>query len=314
MVHRYAKLLICGICCFASYTTIAQKADDPQLQQYIDAASKTEDDDEYKAAMKSADSFARKTNNVEGQAVVSQVMGNHYYNSDPDECIQSLNKAYRLFTAAGNKKEATTCLQNIAFAYDEQKKDVPNAMKYTRRAINARREMGDTLGLANMLKYVALLYGKEKDYKKGKMYARQAVDLFNSKNYLSGVAVSYRDLAIVFEGEGEFDSSIAYMLKSKGIWTTVEKDAQVAPFRIYGNNTDLIRINTKAKYMDDAEALVHENEAMDAEKFHYTAVLNFYKEARDFYSRSKDKDNAKAYKEKYSDLRSKLKDEGIKVD
>ncbi len=298
--------------CLVSFGAMAQSTAE-QLKKYTADANKAEDDEEYMAIMKSADSFAKKMNDVEGQATVARSVGNHYYNTDADECIKYLQKAFRLYSTAGNKKEATYCLQNIALAYEDKKKDYAEAMKYVRRAINARIELKDTMEMANMYKYQGYVFGKMHNFPEGKKSAAKAVQLYTIKNYQPGLAVTYRDLAIVYEEEREYDSSIALMLKAKAIWSTGENKTTYQS-RIYGNNSDLVRIYTKDGKMEDAETLVHENEAINATDFQHTEVLAFYKEGRDFYSKNKDKDNSKIYKEKYADLRQTMKDKGANVD
>ncbi len=152
-------------------------------------------------------------------------------------------------------------------------------MKFTKRAITAHTERKDTLGMANMYKYQAMLYGKMHDYDNGKKAAAKAIQLFNSKNYTSGVAVSYYDLAVVYEEEREYDSSIALLLKAKEIWKQKSNEAS----RIYGNNTALVRVYTKANMLSEAEEMVQQNEAIDPKVLHYTEQLKFYKESKDFY-------------------------------
>ena len=312
MIHVHYRIALVFMLFCPSLSAIAQ-VNEAQLKTYLAAADKAETEDDYVSAMTSADSFARKANDVAAQAKINQSMGSHYFNIDADESIKYSQKAFRLFTTAGNKKDAALCLQNLAFVYVEKKKDYPEAMKYLKRTVNARMELQDTLSAANMLKYQAMVYGKMHDYKAGKASAAKAIHFFTIKNFTEGVAVSYLDLALVFEEERQYDSAIAYVLKAKEIWTAETRKAKYQN-RIYGNNAALIRMYDKADNSTEAEAMIHENEAIDASKLYDVELMSFYKEARDFYARNKDKENAKIYREKYAVLLQKQKDEGKNIE
>jgi len=296
----------------ASYAYAQSPATD-EIKRLMESANKAADEDEYLILMKRADSTARRAGDMGLQAKVNQAIGNHYYQTDADECIRYLQKAHSQFTSAGNKNEATTCLQNIAFAYEEQKHDYENAMKFTKRAITARTEMKDTLQLANMLKYQCFLYGRQHNFTEGKKSAAKAMQLFAAKDYQPGLAVTYRDLAILYEDENNYDSSIAWMKKALDIWNSPENKATCTD-RVFGINSDLIRIYAKAKQPEDAEFMVYQNEQADASKMNDADLLKFYKESRDFFAKNKDKEKAKLYREKYNEQREKMKADGKNVD
>jgi len=307
------KPLIFLVLPFTASYAHAQSATTDQVNQLIANANKSESEEDYLALMKRADSTARRAGDLGLQARINQDLGNHYFTTDADECIKHLQKAHSQFTSSGNKKEATTCLQNIAFAYEEQKHDYDNAMKFTKRAITARAEMKDTLQLANMLKYQCFLYGKQHNFAEGKKSADKAMQLYGAKNYKPGLAVTWRDLAILYEEEHNYDSSIAWMKKSLEIWESPEEKAG-ADSRIFGISSDLIRIYAKAGQPEDAEFMVYKNEQADASKMNNVELLKFYKESKDFYSKNKDKEKAKLYREKYNEQREKMTADGKHVD
>lgn len=291
----------------------AQSPATDEVKRLMENASKAADEDEYLILMKRADSTARRAGDMGLQAKVNQQLGHHYYSIDADESIKHSQKAHSQFTAAGNKRQATMCLQTIAFAYDEEKKDYENAMKFTKRAITAHTELNDTLQMANMYKYQCYLYGKLHNFKEGKKSADKAKQLYNAKNYRPGLAVTYRDLAILYEEEKLIDSSIAFMKMALDIWNTPELKSDNGS-RIFGINSDLIRIYAKAKQPEDAEFMIYQNEQADASKLYDVELLKFYKEAKDFLAKNKDKEKVKLYREKYSEQREKMKADGKQVD
>jgi len=297
---------------FPTYMTYAQSPATDEVKRLITDAGKAGTEEEYLILMKRADSTARRADDLGLQAKVNQDLGNHYFATDADECIKYLQKAHSQFTSAGNKKAATICLHNIAFAYEDQKKDYENAMKFTKRAITAQTELKDTLQMANMYKYQCMLYGKLHNFKEGKKSADKAKQLYNAKNFRPGLAVTYRDLAILYEEEGQIDSSVAFMKMALDIWNSPELKSDNGS-RIYGINSDLIRIYAKAKHPEDAEFMIYQNEQADASKLYDVEQLKFYKEAKDFLAKNKDKEKAKLYREKYNEQREKMKAEGKHV-
>ncbi|MCF8448323.1 MAG: tetratricopeptide repeat protein [Taibaiella sp.] len=313
MAHLKLKAILLALLCTGAFSAIAQTGS-AEIKNMIGQANQMADEDEYRQMMKSADSFARKVNNVEGQARVNQALAGHFYEKDADESIKYQQKAYRLLVTAGYKDEAASSLLNIATAYEEYKKDYDEALKFSKRALNAYVELKDTLGQANVHKYIGVLHGKMRNFDDAKKSVAKAVQYYTIKDNPPGLAVSYHNLALVYEEEREYDSSIALLLRAKDIWSKRPDNPNNAASRIYGCNNQLIRIYTKAKKMSEAEAMVKENEPVDGTKFHYTGQFNFYKEARDFYTKNKDKENANIYKDKYNEMREGLKAEGKKVD
>ena len=291
----------------------AQSTSSDVVSQFMENAKKTTNEEDYLLLMKRADSAARRAGDMGLQAKVNQELGNHYFQTDADECIKHLQKAHSQFTAVSNKKEATICLHNIAFAYEDQKKDYENAMKFTKRAIMAQTDLKDTLQMANMYKYQCMLYGKLHNFKEGKKSAEKAKQLYNAKSYQPGLAVTYRDLAILYEEERLIDSSVAFMKMALDIWNSPENKSTYSD-RVFGIHSDLIRIYAKAKQPDDAEFMVYQNEQADATKINDADLLKFYKESRDFFAKNKDKEKAKLYREKYNEQREKMKADGKHVD
>lgn len=309
MNSGFRKVIPGMLLCVASFETSAQEVN-IQLKQYLSEAQAATTGEAYVRAMEKADSFAKKISDVESQAKINRNLGGYYFDKDADKSISYTRKAQQLFMTSGNKKDAALCLNNIAFAYQEQKEDYKEALNYSRKAINAHTELNDTLGMANVYKFQAMLYGKLHEFAKGKKSAKKAIDLFKAKNHVMGMAVSYRDLAIVYEEEGEHDSAIAWMLRAKEIWNGLEHKENFK-WRVYGINTDLVRMYAATDKDELSAQMIEENEAITGE-IHYSEKIRFYKECKEYYKK-RDKDKASAYKEKYTTTRDSLKEAGVKV-
>lgn len=255
-----------------------------------------------------ADSLAKATKDVAGQAAANNAAGGIYYSRDADKAIMHLQKARDQYTSLNNKKMAAYCMQNIAFAYEEQKNNVPTALDYTRKALQLRAELKDTMEQANMYKYQAYLLGILQNFTAAKKSAWQAIALYKAKNFGMGVAVSYRDLATVYEEERKTDSCIYYYLKAKATW----KEANGEISRIYGWNNDLLRIYTAGNKLPEAGEIFAENEAIDATGFYYTDKLNFYKVSNMYFAKSHDDKMATKYMVKANNMIDSLRQKGIK--
>lgn len=307
------KLLFFAYFSVCSLTGNAQYAD-AEIKNFIGRANQEADDEAYVRIITSADSFARTVNSIVGRARINQAAAAHFYATDGNRSILYQQEAFRLYTEVPDKEGAVTCLQNMAFTYEEQLSDYENALKFGLQALDARIEMKDTLEWANMAKYVSFVHGKLHNFEQAKFYAGKAVDLYQLKSYVPGLAVTYRNLAIVYEEQKRYDSSIALLLRARAIWQTMPENTHICSFRIYSCNNDLIRVYTRAGMLTDAGDVLAENEKTDGTVFHHTAQIGFLKEARDYYTRKKDKENTKIYTEKYKVMRKKLLTEGYKVD
>ncbi len=134
--------------------------------------------------------------------------GNSFYNTNPDKCIQLLDSAATLYKLANNKKQQVYCIQNIAFTYSEKKDDYLRSISYIMKAISIWKELKSIKGEANLLKYLGMLQGKLRYFDEAKTSINNAIRLFNLAEYKAGVAVSYYDLALVYENEGLIDSCL----------------------------------------------------------------------------------------------------------
>jgi tetratricopeptide (TPR) repeat protein len=285
-----------------------------EIKNFIGRANQEADDNVYIKIISSADSFARTVNSIVGRARINQAAAAHFYATDGNRSILYQQEAFRLYNEVPDKEGAATCLQNMAFTYEEQLNDYENALKFGLQALDARIEMKDTMEWANMAKYVSFVHGKLHNFEQAKFYAGKAMELYQLKSYVPGLAVTYRNLAIVFEEQKRYDSSIALLLRARAIWQTMPENTHICSFRIYGCHNDLIRVYTKAGKLKDAGDILAENEKTDGTVFHHTAQIGFLKEARDYYIRKKDKENTKIYTDKYNAMSKKLRAEGYKVD
>jgi tetratricopeptide (TPR) repeat protein len=311
MIKSIAAALLLSCC-----TWLTANAQPPELliKNMIGLANQESNDTAYLKIIKSADSLAQAIANPTIQARVNQAAAGHFYATDADKSIEYQQKAHQLYLTAGNKSEATVCLQNIAFTYEEQKKNYDEALQYAQKAIAVRIELKDTMEQANMYKYIAFLHGKMHNFEAAKQNGAMAVTLYTTQHYLPGLAVTYRNLALVYEEEKKYDSSVRLLQQAITIWQGNPENEHISGTRLYGCRNELIRIYTSMGKMKLAESEIQENMAVDASRFHYIQQLGFLKEARDFYTKKKDKSNAKFYTDRYATMANSLRAEGKHID
>jgi tetratricopeptide (TPR) repeat protein len=260
-------------------------------------------------ALIAEDSLAKISGDKDRMGMAKAKLGNYYYNKSPQTSIDYNKAAADLFMKAKNKPWTALSYQNVAFAYEEGLSNYREALKYVEKALPIWREIKDTMGEANILKYQGLLYGKIHEFSKAKVAINQAIIKFRSKNFEQGVGVCYYDLSQVYFEMGNIDSCMAYLFKAKTIYKKNKESARIFLLNnklmgIYINNDDYLT----------AKDIFDENEKIAATSDIYGEhLLEFYSISEITLKRTNFLDKASAYEKKYSDLKQKLEQQGIKI-
>lgn len=237
-----------------------------------------------------------------------QKTGNEsYMKGEGEQAIRAFIQAYDLYLQNNNTKAGAICLHSIAFAYDELLHDNKQALNYTGKSITIHRDIGDTLGMANMYKYAGMLKGRLGMYAAAKADIDVAISLFRQKEYAPGVAVSMFDLALVYIGEKKPDSAIHYLERAKEYWVAVDN-----PGRIFNLNNVYMDVLYSAKETMKCRAIINENEEiMGRAKIFFRDKLDFYSKAAK-YSFKEPGYNSGRYASLYTQLSDSLNKQGIK--
>jgi len=196
-------------------------------------------------------------------------------------------------------------VQSKGFALEEKQHDFANSLIQIEKATALWEAIGDTLSIANLLKYKGVLYGKLKQFDKGKRDLNKAISLFKSKQYESGVAVSYHDYSILYDQESKIDSALFYETKAVDFWN-IEHDSM----RIVVSNSQFINLYLKQKKFDTAIKFVNQTDLILKQvKIPDVMALNFYYISYALYNTTKNVELAKKYKDLYTE-----KIEGFKKD
>jgi tetratricopeptide (TPR) repeat protein len=260
-------------------------------------------------ALLTEDSLAKLSGDKDRLAMSKAKLGNYYYNRSPQTSIDYNKAAVDLFIKAKNKQWTALSYQNIAFAYEEGLKNYQEAIKYVDKAIPIWRELKDTMNEANILKYQGYLYGKIKEFPKAMSFINQAIEKFRTKKFEQGVGVCYFDLSQVYFEMGNIDSCKSFLLKSKAIYKKNNEYLRIfivnnQLMRIHMNNDDYL---TSKDFFDENEKIANKNEIYGEH------LLEFYEMSEITLKRTNFLDKASVYAKKYSDLKQKLEQQGIKI-
>jgi tetratricopeptide (TPR) repeat protein len=273
------------------------------VQKLLDQASLYKGKKEYVIFLHKADTAAN--GDLSTQAMVNRKLGVAYFSTDPDKSIHHFSLATSYYRIIDDKPNIALCLQNTAFAFDEGKFSIPAALPYAEQAAAIWGELNDTLQLANMYKYIGLLQGKTSRGALAKQNINKAIDLYRAKHNDAGVAVSWHNMAIVYQFARQYDSAFAYLASAKQYWQ--DKDSS----RIFEINNLLIELDLAIGRVDSARSVYAENRLLYNDKYFWRDRLTFYRLAIEYFRRIGDEKSAVANLEKYEALHSALQKQGI---
>jgi tetratricopeptide (TPR) repeat protein len=256
-------------------------------------------------------SYVNSNLNPNDEKIADSLMnlGQAFYNTDPLKYINLLDSAAVLYTKTDYKKKMAQCYQNISFAYQEKLQDFESAKDYAVKSISIWSENKDTLKEANMLKYLGLINGELGKYALAKSNIKSAINKFESKNYNAGIAVSYYDLALVYEKERKYDSCIYYLNLNKDFFQTYQDS-----FRIFNVNNRLLLNYNIINNFEEAEQLINSNLSIQkSPRVRWNLLLDFYQYSNEFYSKIKNEDLSLKYFNKYNTLKDSLIKTGIYI-
>lgn len=234
----------------------------------------------------------------------------HLYELNPDSTINLLKKSSLLFLKEGRYKDAATCLQNIAFTYEEKQKKYHEAIGYSLTSIYYWNMLKDSIGAGNIYKYLGLLYGKIGKVNLAVANVNKAIDYFTPTHFERGIAVCNYDMALIYFESNKIDSAIYYIQLSKEKWKEFNDSK-----RIFGINNKLINFYFKKKNLKYAQQILLENQASIEKNadFYWKDKLDFYENAKQFYTLKKNDKEKIHYNNLYTNLIDSLKQKKIKL-
>lgn len=275
----------------------------PQVKQLLQQAETKKNKNEYAALLHKADTLA--AGDFATQALINKKLGVYYFIPDPDKSINHLRYAVSYYTILDDKANRAECLQNLAFAHDEGKFSIAAAIPYAEQALAVWKELGDTLQMANMYKYLGLLQGKINRGLQGKRTIDTAITLYRAKNFERGVAVSWHNLAIVHHYRREHDSAMAYIDRARNYWRGEDSS------RLFELNNLALEISLAANDLSNAEPAYNENLALFNNKFFWRDRLAFYNQGMNYLRKAGREKEASGMSDKYNALYEDMKKKGM---
>jgi len=236
-------------------------------------------------------------------------LGSFYYDTKPEMCISLHRAASVLYAKSGDKKQEAFCMQNIAFTFHEKLNNTDSAIYYMEKAIALWTELEEPLNRANLLKLYGMLQGKNGKYTEGITSLHEAIKIFEEKNFKAGIAVSYFDMALLFDSQKQIDSCIYYLKKNKAYFETVQDT-----FRIFGANNVLFEKYTSAGQLNLATNIYEDNLKMEnSGQIHWQQLINFYKTSLDYSLQVNNQALYDKFLGKYKHLHDSLTNKGIQI-
>jgi hypothetical protein len=180
-----------------------------------------------------------------------------YKNKNIDSFIYFKNKAISEYESQGKQYSAARCLQSIGFVYEEELHDYYKSFYYISLSIDKYKDLKDTLGFANLEKYLGVIMSNIGNLNDAILKIRNAIYLFEKFQYTDGVNVSYFDLGIAYYNSGLIDSSILYLSKSKIYWKGFNNIV-----RIFAINNYLIKCYFKNNNSTSKINIIYENNSL----------------------------------------------------
>jgi hypothetical protein len=259
--------------------------------------------------LKKANELARKNSNLKAQAAINEKLAYMFYQTNSEKAVEHLLIAAGAYKKIKNNRRRALCLQNISFAYDEKLNNKSKALYYAKQSVKIHAQNKDTLGEANMLKYVGVLMADANEFEKGKKYILEAIEKFKSKQHIKGIAVSYGNLARLYSSWNKNDVALSYLLKSRDIW-----QKENVPSRLFDLNNLEMNICYKKDWCSKNEKLIVINEEiLKSNNIFWSQELDFYRNAKKYYAKHKDNKMVQLYSDRIKSKEEELRNQGIVV-
>jgi tetratricopeptide (TPR) repeat protein len=292
----------------ASHYTVSAQCNPEALKRQIKDAAKQMDGKDFLEYLLTLEEEGDQRRDYCVLAVVQERISTYYFNRDADKSIQYRNMAAENYLASKDKLRAVMARQNVAFIYDEQKKDYAKALGITEESIKSWTELNDTLQLANMQKYHGYLLGKTGRYEEAVKQVEKAIANFSAMRNKNGVAVSLYDMASIhFEQKKYIPAALSLQL-SKSYW---KADSNMA--RVVGINNFLLRIYLAAGDLENATKAYNDNlQYIDRRDVHWMDKLNFFQYGAEVLKKTAQPKEAENIMAEYKALKDSLIQQGIK--
>ena len=234
------------------------------------------------------------------------------YESDPETSANSLLNAAQYYQKANDAQRTAAAYLNAGCIFDERLNAPDSALQVLQKSIPWYQKTNNTNGEANVLKYMGLLESKTGDGEIALNYTRKAISMFSKTEHRSGLAVSFYDLARIFETQSNYDSCLYYIEASQNIW-----DQMGNQDRTFTNNTLAMKAYTSLGELEQASSYFDKNESLRKDSglnIHYIPLLDYLRQAVSLHEAVNNPKKKAALEKEKNLLLIRLKSDGVNID
>ncbi|RZM18474.1 MAG: tetratricopeptide repeat protein, partial [Pedobacter sp.] len=174
------------------------------------------------ASLKSADSVATRTNNIDIQVNSLRTSGYIFMTqSNYDQAGKLLFRALEIAQENKNEGLAAIVYSTISSLYINQA-NYDKAIFYGEKGLQYFRHSGNPQQLGSNALNLGLVYAEQKDYKKAQLLYDEALAAYTRVDFKLGIATVYGNISNIIVNDKP--RQIAYLLKAKSIWDSISPD------------------------------------------------------------------------------------------
>jgi len=130
--------------------------------------------------------------------------------------IQYAEEYYHFAKVSGNKKDEAISLNLIGVCHASAG-DLEKSLDYYLRTMAVRKQIGDSIMVANTMNNIGTVYVRLGDFKKGIGYYNEALRIRTAINDSSGIAQSLNNIGVATKMKGDYATAVYYYRKSLAI-------------------------------------------------------------------------------------------------
>ena len=140
-----------------------------------------------------------------------------YYSINPDEGLNYGKQGLTLAEKLNWKKGMANACRTIAGNYGYGKSDYPAALKYSSKALQLFREIGDRTGTARILGDMGVVLWYQSNYPEALKYYFDALRLNEELGNKGDIAATLTNIGIVYNSQQDYHKALEYIAKANAI-------------------------------------------------------------------------------------------------
>jgi len=116
---------------------------------------------------------------------------------DPDKGLKKADEAIRLALKLGNQSKLASALNYKGVNYQAKNLE-DSALAYYKNALEIRRRISESIGVAKILHNIGMVYFNLSDYPKALDFQQQSLQIFESNKYNPGIAGDLNSIGVIY--------------------------------------------------------------------------------------------------------------------